>query len=322
MVHLRAVDQAMPRDIAEEAITEGATLFVANDGPIATADQLDDLLAAVDADVAIVVSVGSEAAEAFTDAALGSVAEVIGIGVNEPSPRERLTAAFQAHDRVTVSLDDPSDLGEVGQAINRAVSDHVESGQRPVVVINSISALLRHNTAEHVFYFMHLLDGLLGRSDGIGLYIHDIKHHETHEFATLSELVEGAAAIPGLEDRHDLDLVLPSPGRGERAVNTLVAHSPLLWILAILTFGMTDIITTYLGITLEVAHEASPLAAAIFGEHRFGFIYVAKAAIFILFYLLWRFIPAPYNVSIPLGLFILGTAITVWNTFIITSSLL
>lgn len=311
----------MARDITEESFADGATLFVAADGPIATADDLDALAAAVSADVAIVVSVGPEAEAAFTEASLGTIPEVIGIGVSDEGRRsDRLAAPFRAHERVAVSLDDPSDLGEVGQAINRAVSDHVNHNQRPVIIINSISAILRHNTAEHVFYFLHLLDGLIERTNGIGLYLHDIAHHETHEFSTLGELVDDVTAVPGLETG-SVDLTIPLPSYGDRVVNVLVAHSPLLWVLAVLTFGMTDIVTTFIGLSQGMAHEASPLASAIFGDHGFGFIYVIKAAVFLLFYFLWRFIPTPYNVSIPLGLFIVGSLITAWNLVVITSGI-
>lgn len=312
----------MARDLAAGGLADGAALFVATDGPTATGAILDHLTPAADADVALVVSVGDEAAAAADAAAFGTVGDLVHIVVGVESAPTRLMSSLEAHAAPTDTVDDPGDLGAVGQSVNRHLTDRIRDGHRPVVIVNSVTKLLRHNTAERVFYFMHLLLGIVDRRDGVALFTYDIAQHDTHELSTLAELADAVAATPGIDADVAADLHLPEPSRGDRVVNRLVAFSPALWILAVLTFGMTDIVTTYIGLSYGLAYEASPLAAAIFDDHRFGYIYIAKGAVFLLFFLIWRFIPTPYNVSVPLGLFLVGTAITIWNTHVILSGLL
>lgn len=308
----------MARDLVTDTLADGSTLFVATDGPVTSGAGLERLVSAANADVAVVVSVGAEAVEAASSARMGTVRSVAEVTVGaDPEHPSRLSSSLSPVQGATTAIDDPTELGEVGQAVNRFLSDEVTDGDRALVIVNSVSTLLRSNTTEHVFYFMHLLIGLIQSRGGVGLFTYDIAKHETVELATLAELVDGVAVEPGLDEDGSFDLSLPEPVLGERVVNSLVAYTPVLWILAVLTFGMTDIITTYIGLATGVAYEASPLAAAIFGDHRFGFIYVAKAAVFVLFFLIWRFVPTPYNVSIPLGLLILGVMITAWNTYVI-----
>lgn len=313
----------MGRDLRGDAIAGGTSLFVAADGPVATGADLDRLVASVDADVAIVVSVGEAATRAFADAAFGTVTGVAGVAVGaRPPPGSRLRAALQAHDGATTTVADPTDLGAVGEAVNRHLIDRVGADDRAVVIVNSTTALLAHNPVKRVFYFMHLLIGLVRSRGGVSLFAHDRAQHDTHALATLGELVDGAAAAPGAAGDDGAALALPEPARGDIVLNTLVAYTPALWVLAILTFGMTDIITTYIGIATGLAYEVSPLAAEVFEDHRFGYIYVAKAAVFLLFFLVWRFSPAPYNVSVPLGLFILGVVVTAWNSAVILTGTL
>lgn len=313
----------MARDLTEASIADGSILFVATDGSIATAEGIDRLVAATRANVAIVASIGAGAIEAANEASFGTASGVAHVHVGEHTePPSRLTDALDPHQPVIDRIEDRADLGAVGQAINRHLSDHGVRSGRPVVIVNSLTEILRNNTTEHVFYFMHLLIGLVRSHGGVCLFIYDRQKHETHELATLAELVDGVAVEPGLEEANGFDLAMPQPSVGDRAVNSLVAYSPVLWILAVLTFGMTDIVTTYIGLASGVAYEASPLAALIFEDNRFGYIYVAKGAVFVLFYLIWRFVPTPYNVSVPLGLTILGTSITLWNSYVIATGFL
>lgn len=307
----------MARDIADDPIADGSALFVATDGPTADGTELDQLLSAANGRVAIVASVGTEAGEAFADASFGSVSDVVGVAVGaEPVAKPVLTRPFEPTVNEPITLDDPGDLGEVGQAINRHLSDHAGKG-RPVVIVNSLTELLRVNTAEEVFYFLHLLIGIIESIGGVGLFVYDIAQHETHELATLSELGDGVVATASVAETDAVELTLPAPSLGDRVVNTLVAYTPALWLLAVLTFGITDIVTTYIGLSYGLAYEASPLAAMIFDDNRFGYIYVAKGAIFLLFFLIWRFVPRPYDVSVPLGLSLMGIAITIWNSYVI-----
>lgn len=306
--------------MAMDPSAAGQTLLVATDGSVADGTALDGLVANAEADAAIVVGVGESALAAVEEAGFGTVSTVATVAVGATGDASTVTDALSDRPGPTDAIADRADLGAVGQAINRQVSD-LDGDARPVIIVNSLSELLRANTAEDVFYFMHLLEGLIEARDGRGLYLYDRGEHDTHELATLAELADGVVAAPGV-DADDIDLSLPEPALGDRAVNRLVAYTPALWLLAVLTFGMTDIVTTYIGLSYGLAYEASPLAAMIFDDHRFGYIYIAKAAVFVLFYLVWRFVPRPYNVSVPLGLSIIGIVITAWNSYVILVGLL
>lgn len=88
-----------------------------------------------------------------------------------------------------------------------------------------------------------------------------------------------------------------------------------LWPLAGLTFGLGDVITTGLSLMLGMMFEGNPVAAALFEEIGLWIIVPWKIAVFILFYRLYLLSPEKYRAGIPLGLFLWGSVVTVWNTF-------
>jgi hypothetical protein len=42
-----------------------------------------------------------------------------------------------------------------------------------------------------------------------------------------------------------------------------------------------------------------------------------KAVVFVGFFAVWKYVSWPYSVGVPLGLALLGVAVTIWNTGII-----
>lgn len=303
---------------------EGATVLVQTDGPVATAADHDRPLLAFDPDVALFVNVGEAAARSFRSVTVGTVPTVcvVDVGVEaHRSSKRRIADAFSAHTTVRERVDDPDDLGQLGITISQLLSEHADEGERVLVCVNSLTALLEHNDLEDMFYFLHLLGGLLDTLDGVGYYWLARDAHGNETEGPLRELVDGV--VTDEEGSGAVEyLVQPrSRTRFGRLEDRLVALTPWLWGLAILTYGLTDIFTTYLGLATGVAVEASPVASAVFGDDQFAFIYLAKFSIFGLFYLLWRETPRPYNVGIPLGLGILGAFITIWNGFVILDGL-
>ena len=104
---------------------------------------------------------------------------------------------------------------------------------------------------------------------------------------------------------------------GEAGVELLSAHAFHLWILAIVFFGIGDLVTTYVGLSLGRAVEVGPVAVIASKQFGIAVLLPLKLLTFGLAYLLWRVTPRPYRIGVPLGLAILGIMVTVWNIVIL-----
>lgn len=100
-------------------------------------------------------------------------------------------------------------------------------------------------------------------------------------------------------------------------IDVLVELSPWLWITAVLFFGIGDMITTFVGLYMEWAVEAGPVASWLINQYGIEMLFLLKVVTFLAFYKFWKLIPDPYNIGIPLGLTILGAEVTVWNISIL-----
>lgn len=94
-------------------------------------------------------------------------------------------------------------------------------------------------------------------------------------------------------------------------------ESALLWGLALLSFGLGDLATSLVGISLGMAREASPIIAPLVADFGLPVLVLAKGSMLALSYLGWSVTPTPYDSAIPLGLVAIGVPVTVWNTYII-----
>jgi hypothetical protein len=105
-------------------------------------------------------------------------------------------------------------------------------------------------------------------------------------------------------------------------VRLLTRYTPVLWGVGIVFFGVADLVSTFVGLYgFERAVEASPVVAAL--VHRFGLMTfpILKIGSFVLFYAVWRVVPRPYCVGVPLALATLGVLVTVWNAAVLLSLL-
>ena len=95
-----------------------------------------------------------------------------------------------------------------------------------------------------------------------------------------------------------------------------------LWLLAVLTFGVGDLVTTGYGLSVGLA-ESHPAFAMFNDIPVMGAIAVftgVKAVVILLFAGGWYSIRTrDYAQGIPFGLSLLGTAITMWNSYLILS---
>lgn len=97
------------------------------------------------------------------------------------------------------------------------------------------------------------------------------------------------------------------------AVTALVGSERLLWIVAIVFFGIGDLVTTGVGLHLEQVAEVGPVVGDVIVAYGTVAMVGLKLFVFGVGYALWRIVPAPHRVGVPLGLAVLGILVTIWN---------
>lgn len=95
-----------------------------------------------------------------------------------------------------------------------------------------------------------------------------------------------------------------------------------LWVIAVLAFGVGDIVTTTIGLRTAGVVEQHPVAAFSFQYGPVPVMVVLKTVVFVGCYLLWRAVSRPYCLGVPLGLAVLGVLVTTWNLSILAVALL
>ena len=102
-----------------------------------------------------------------------------------------------------------------------------------------------------------------------------------------------------------------------------IGDGELLWGLAVLVYGLGDLLSTLAGIRMG-AREGNPLPAALI-DLAPGFLEAAllltiwKAATMLVFVgFAWR-LPSKYAVAVPLGLSVVGIAVVGWNASVLLS---
>lgn len=94
----------------------------------------------------------------------------------------------------------------------------------------------------------------------------------------------------------------------------------LLWVLAILFYGVADLVTTVLGLHTGQLIEIGPIAAMVV-PYGLGPLTLLKVLTIGVMIGAWRVIPEPHNLGVPLALIGVGVAVTIWNTTMILTVL-
>jgi hypothetical protein len=102
------------------------------------------------------------------------------------------------------------------------------------------------------------------------------------------------------------------PGRPSPA-GALATGDRTCWALGVASFGVGDVATTAVGVGLVGLPEASPVAALAIAHQGLPALAALKVAALAGSYAVWRVVPAPHRVGVPLGLAVLGVAVTAWN---------
>lgn len=94
-------------------------------------------------------------------------------------------------------------------------------------------------------------------------------------------------------------------------------RSRVLWPLAILTYVVGDLATTFAGLRYTPLDEAGPIPELVLSALGFHALVALKLAFVAALGVLWVAVPEPYDIGIPLGLAIVGSGATLWNVVLI-----
>jgi hypothetical protein len=100
----------------------------------------------------------------------------------------------------------------------------------------------------------------------------------------------------------------PGPRRG---------IEPRLWVVAVVLFGVGDLVTTLAGLGLGLA-EANALPRHFLRNHGFAGMVALKLLSLGCCRILWRVLPRPHRIGVPLGLALLGAWVSAWNLLVVT----
>lgn len=93
-----------------------------------------------------------------------------------------------------------------------------------------------------------------------------------------------------------------------------------LWIAAVVLYGVGDTVTTFWGLSTGGVAEAGPIAGPLIEAYGRAALLGIKAAVFLLFYAVWRALRTPGRVAVPLALALVGGVVTAWNLVVIASA--
>jgi KaiC/GvpD/RAD55 family RecA-like ATPase len=98
-------------------------------------------------------------------------------------------------DRRTWYASSPNDLTGMGISTGNALSAIYATGDRPRIVVDSLSTLLQYNSLERVYRFLHVMNGRVCAVDGVTIQIIHADAHTDREVATLAHLFDSVVDV-------------------------------------------------------------------------------------------------------------------------------
>lgn len=105
----------------------------------------------------------------------------------------------------------------------------------------------------------------------------------------------------------------------DRPFEVFATRQRLLWVAAVVLYGVGDTATTFWGLSTGGIAEAGPVAAPLIDAYGRYALIVIKAVTVGGFYLLWRTVRTPGRVAVPLALATVGAGVTAWNLLTIAT---
>jgi hypothetical protein len=85
------------------------------------------------------------------------------------------------------------------------------------------------------------------------------------------------------------------------------------WVIAVVFYGLGDAATTGIGIHTSGLVEAGPFVAPLLERYGLGVMFLLKIGVLGGMFALWRRMPRPQRLGVPLGLATVGVVVTTWN---------
>lgn len=121
----------------------------------------------------------------------------------------------------------------------------------------------------------------------------------------------------GITDEGMAEDLLETVRSGRPAGGHLRDTHSQLWLVTLLFFCVGDLVTTHAGLSLPGIVEAGPVVGPVLREYGLVAMLGLKGATVVLCYGLYRAVPEPQSLGVPLGMAALGVAVTGWNLVII-----
>ncbi|MXV61292.1 hypothetical protein GS429_04275 [Natronorubrum sp. JWXQ-INN-674] len=86
-----------------------------------------------------------------------------------------------------------------------------------------------------------------------------------------------------------------------------------MWLLAVFTYGIGDVATTMYFIETTAAVEGHPAIAAAINVAGLWILVPWKIGAIVFLYGFYRMTPHEWRIGVPIGTFILGSILTLWN---------
>jgi hypothetical protein len=109
---------------------------------------------------------------------------------------------------------------------------------------------------------------------------------------------------------------------GHPVLASLGAHRATLWVLGLLLFGAGDTVTTVVGLQSAHVVELGPLVGPVVAQFGLAGILSLKAAALGVCYTLYRLVPEPHDLGVPIGIVFLGGVVSTWNLSVLGRLLL
>lgn len=92
----------------------------------------------------------------------------------------------------------------------------------------------------------------------------------------------------------------------------------VLWAMAVLYYGVGDLVTTVVGLQFENVAEVGLVAAPLVEQYGIPSLFWLKLAVLAGLYAFWYALPRPYCTAVPAALVFTGILVSAWNVAIIT----
>jgi len=97
-----------------------------------------------------------------------------------------------------------------------------------------------------------------------------------------------------------------------------LSTSGYVWLVAVLCYGVGDLATTAVGMRTAGVAEAGPIPAYLLDAVGVVGFVALKLAVFAVGLILWRVVPDPHRLGVPLALATFGVFVTGWNLLVLS----